>query len=129
MESRYALKNTFYISGDITEDPEHPKIVWPSDATCPLCRPHPWNPIVNQRNVMINVEGQIWNIAAVADYLISVYSNEHIIKNMQQRNVVRPGGVVVSHTSNNSPHHINQNKQLTSQGMCNCHVAKIPCTY
>ena len=129
MESRNALKNTFYISGDITEDPEHPKIVWPSDATCPLCRPHPWNPIVNQRNVMINVEGQIWNIAAVADYLISVYSNEHIIKNMQQRNVVRPGGGEVSHTSNNSPHHIKQSKQLTLKGICKCYVAKIPCTY
>ena len=122
MESRNALKNTFYISGDITEDPEHPKIVWPSDTTCPLCRPHPWNPIVNQRNVMINVEGQIWNIAAVADYLISVYSNEHIIKNMQQKNAVRGE---VSHILNNRPHHINQNKQLTSQGMCKCHVAKI----
>ena len=77
---------------------------------------------------MINVEGQIWNIAAVADYLISVYSNEHIIKNMQQRNAVRPGVGEVSHTSNNSPHHIKQSKQLTSQGMCKCYVAKIPCT-
>ena len=100
--------------------------MWPSDTTCPLCRPHPWNPIVNQRNVMINVEGQIWNIAAVADYLISVYSNDHIIKNMQQKNAVRGE---VSHTSNNSSHHINPNKQLISQGMCKCHVAKIHCIY
>ena len=66
---------------------------------------------------MINVEGQIWNIAAVADYLISVYSNEHIIKNMQQRNVVRPEGLVVSHTSNNSSHHMNQYKPLSSKGI------------
>ena len=100
--------------------------MWPSDTTCPLCRPHPWNPIVNQRNVMINVEGQIWNIAAVADYLISVYSNDHIIKNMQQKNAVRGE---ISHTSNNSSHHINPNKQLISQGMCKCHVAKIHSIY
>ena len=100
--------------------------MWPSDTTCPLCRPHPWNPIVNQRNVMINVEGQIWNIAAVADYLISVYSNDHIMKNMQQKNAVRGE---VSLTSNNRSHHINPNKQLTSQGMCKCHVAKIHCIY
>ena len=100
--------------------------MWPSDTTCPLCRPHPWNPIVNKRHVMINVEGQIWNIAAVADYLISVYSSDHIIKNMQQKNAVRGE---VSLTSNNTSHHITPNKQLTSQGMCKCHVAKIHSIY
>ena len=26
-----------YYIGDLTEDPEHPKIFWPSDRLCPKC--------------------------------------------------------------------------------------------
>ena len=65
---------------------------------------------------MINVEGQIWNIAAVADYLIIVYSNDHIMKNIQKKNVGSPQFGELSQASNNSLHHVNQNRKLIARG-------------
>ena len=74
-------------SGDLTEDPEHPKILWPSDINCPECRPHPWNVMSNQRSMMVTIEGKLWNKAAIANYLVNVYSNDNIIKNIPQRSI------------------------------------------
>lgn len=50
------------LAGDITEDPEHPKIQFPSAARCPECR---------------QARGA-WNLPAVYQYLQTVYSSNSI---------------------------------------------------
>ena len=83
----YYKRLIFINSGDLTEDPEHPKILWPSDTNCPECRPHPWNVMSSQRNMMVTIEGKLWNKAATANYLLNVYSNNNIINNIPQRTI------------------------------------------
>ena len=70
-----------FILGDLTEDPQHPKSLWPSVSRCPECRPNPWTVLSNQRNMMITFEGQLWNIEATANYLMKVYGNDNIVRN------------------------------------------------
>ncbi|XP_030039866.1 sulfhydryl oxidase 1 isoform X2 [Manduca sexta] len=50
------------LAGDITEDPEHPKIQFPSATRCPECR----------------LPRGAWNLPAVYQYLQSVYSAGNI---------------------------------------------------
>ncbi|CAH2035309.1 unnamed protein product, partial [Iphiclides podalirius] len=50
------------LAGDVTEDPEHPKIQFPSVAKCPECR---------------LVRGA-WNLPAVYQYLQKVYGSGNI---------------------------------------------------
>lgn len=50
------------LSGDLTEDPEHVKIQFPSHNTCPLCR---------------NKDGS-WNVDEVMNHLNQVYGEQNI---------------------------------------------------
>ena len=65
--------------GDITEDPSHPKSLWPSDISCPECRPHPWNIVSSQLNMMQTVDGVLWNLEATSNYLMNLYANDKIV--------------------------------------------------
>lgn len=59
------------LHGDVSEDPQHPKIQFPSSADCPQCpsaqnatsEPYPG-----------------WNMSAVALYLVHLYGKDHIIQ-------------------------------------------------
>lgn len=50
-------------SGDLTEDPEHPKIFWPSEENCPKC--YSWK---NERSLDVDaglallIKGMIYNL-------------------------------------------------------------------
>ena len=70
---------TFFASGDLTEDPNHPKSIWPSDILCPECRPHPWNVLSSQRNMMKTIDGILWNYEATSNYLMKLYANDKIV--------------------------------------------------
>ena len=72
--------NDHFTLGDLTEDPQHPKSSWPSVSKCPECRPNPWTVLLNQRNMMITIEGQMWNIEATANYMMKVYGNDNIVR-------------------------------------------------
>lgn len=50
------------LAGDVTEDPEHPKIQFPSTTKCPECR----------------LSRGAWNLPAVYEYLQKVYSANNI---------------------------------------------------
>ena len=65
----------------MTEDPSHPKSLWPSDISCPECRPHPWNIISSQRNMMQTIDGVLWNNEATSNYLMNLYANDKIVGN------------------------------------------------
>jgi len=69
------------LAGDITEDPSHPKSLWPSDISCPECRPHPWNIVSSQLNMMQTVDGVLWNYEATSNYLMNLYANDKIVGN------------------------------------------------
>jgi len=64
------------LSGDPTEDPQVPKIRWPSQDNCPACRR---NGFGNRWSPMLRVNGELWNQDAVLDYLRKVYSADSII--------------------------------------------------
>eukprot|EP00094_Tigriopus_californicus_P008492 TCALIF_08184-PA protein Name:"Similar to QSOX2 Sulfhydryl oxidase 2 (Homo sapiens)" AED:0.12 eAED:0.12 QI:296/0.8/0.83/1/1/0.83/6/0/505 len=64
------------LAGDLTEDPAHPKIEWPSPALCPDCRAPPVSP-----SNEVGQGGTLWNLDKTADYLIKVYREENIIPN------------------------------------------------
>eukprot|EP00095_Tigriopus_kingsejongensis_P002549 maker-scaffold309_size213625-snap-gene-0.17 protein:Tk02549 transcript:maker-scaffold309_size213625-snap-gene-0.17-mRNA-1 annotation:"sulfhydryl oxidase 2" len=66
------------LKGDLTEDPVHPKIIWPSPALCPECRvpergsaPPGW---------LLTIDGTLWNLAKTAEYLVQVYRAENIVE-------------------------------------------------
>lgn len=50
------------LAGDVTEDPEHPKIQFPSVSKCPECR---------------SARGA-WNLPSVYQYLLNMYKKENI---------------------------------------------------
>jgi len=58
------------LSGDITEDPQYPKIQWPSDQNCPNCK-------YEQFGFMGRKE-QYWNLNVVKDYIKNVYDEENL---------------------------------------------------
>ncbi|XP_062552820.1 sulfhydryl oxidase 1 [Armigeres subalbatus] len=66
------------LSGDATEDSDHPKIQFPSDKMCPECR----KPILtnhhNHRQYTLQ-DGNEWNVLEVLRYLKRIYSfdNRH----------------------------------------------------
>ena len=67
--------STFF-PDDLTEDPEHPKITWPSAENCPLCRAQPYGQVE-----AIPVQGELWNVRETAAYLIKVYRKENVVPN------------------------------------------------
>ena len=67
----------------MTEDPSHPKIVWPSPSNCPECRggsvDYSDTPVSAATPVPIG--GHLWNVEATAAYIIRVYREENIVPN------------------------------------------------
>jgi len=55
------------LSGDITEDPKHPKIQFPSRAMCPRCR------------IEENGNEIVWDKAIVLRFLLHFYGKEYIV--------------------------------------------------
>ena len=51
-----------HLRGDITEDPNHPKVQFPVPASCPACR-----------------RGTSWNETAVLQYLVEYYGAANIV--------------------------------------------------
>lgn len=62
------------LAGDVTEDPEHPKIQFPSVAKCPECR----------------LARGAWNLPAVYMYLQNVYGSSNIQSMRRARSSVAP---------------------------------------
>lgn len=69
---RVCLLMLFSISaGDLSEDPNFPKIQWPSPEMCPLCH-----------SVRDNGEHR-WNLDQVLAFLLSYYSPSNILTGTQ----------------------------------------------
>jgi hypothetical protein len=79
------------LKGDPTEDPAHPKKVWPTTENCPLCRVAAAE-AREKREAMEDVEvvidgstfeasGVVWNVEAVAEYLEKVYGAGNVVDN------------------------------------------------
>ena len=100
----------FQFPGDITEDPSHPKSLWPSDISCPECRPHPWNIVSSQLNMMQTVDGVLWNLEATSNYLMNLYANDKIVGNTMTRQNEQNVDIV----QNDSPQ-IQPSTQIISQ--------------
>ncbi|XP_055533610.1 sulfhydryl oxidase 1 [Wyeomyia smithii] len=64
------------LSGDITEDPDHPKIQFPSVDACPECRKQKLTNHHNHRQYTIDDE-QEWNLIEVLRFLKRVYAVEN----------------------------------------------------
>uniref|UniRef100_A0A2A4JRH9 Sulfhydryl oxidase n=1 Tax=Heliothis virescens TaxID=7102 RepID=A0A2A4JRH9_HELVI len=62
------------LAGDVTEDPEHPKIQFPSANRCPECR----------------LTRGAWNLPAVYQYLQNVYGSSSIQSTRRARSSVAP---------------------------------------
>lgn len=66
-----------YFTGDVTEDPQHPKIVWPSEADCPNCRIDlPFSLSADPQIAF--VDGQWWNLTALVGHNVHVYGTERL---------------------------------------------------
>ena len=69
---------TWYFPDDPTEDPTHPKIVWPSELNCPKCRSD--RPDLSYSNPQIAfVHGQLWNLTALVAHHHRVYGADQLI--------------------------------------------------
>jgi len=65
------------LKGDVTEDPAHPKDLWPSRRDCPECRPlDPWNVPAYRQHHLKSFQQQIWNMDETSKYLKRVYGEE-----------------------------------------------------
>lgn len=67
-------------TGDATEDPEHPKIIWPSVENCPNCRGDEFT-FEPFQTYSTAVQGQMWYVDRVADYLVKVYGKANVVPN------------------------------------------------
>ena len=67
------------LAGDNTEDPEKPKIQWPSPQNCPTCKlsRNRWGRSLNE-----NSDG--WNMHEVLQYVKKVYGSNNIIDNLKK---------------------------------------------
>merc|ERR1719362_2852899 len=65
------------LKGDPTEDPQHPKIIWPSTTDCPDCRTDRMD-LFNLDPQIAFVEGQLWNLTRLVEYSIKVYGTEQL---------------------------------------------------
>ena len=65
------ILNVLCYKGDLTEDPDHPKLFWPSDQNCPRC--YNWK---SKRSISVDVglavliEGMV---QLVYKYYISIF--------------------------------------------------------
>ena len=64
---------------DSTEDPAHPKIVWPSDSDCPDCRSDRQELYGFDPQIAF-VEGQLWNLTVLVDHHIKVYGGDQLVR-------------------------------------------------
>ena len=83
----------FTLAGDPTEDPQHPKIIWPSTTDCPDCRTDRMD-LFNLDPQIAFVEGQLWNLTRLVEYSIKVYGTDQL--------AVRPMVVPTSAATANS---------------------------
>ena len=68
----------------------------------------------SQRNMMVTIEGKLWNKVATANYLLNVYSNGNIVNNIPQRSIygienfnVQEGQRFSNYTVRNNQHSMN----------------------
>ena len=66
------------VSGEESEDPQHPKIVWPAAADCPNCRTDRRDLLSLDPQIAF-VEGQLWNLTALVAHNIKVYGVENLV--------------------------------------------------
>merc|ERR1719225_212406 len=66
------------LKGDPTEDPQHPKIIWPSTTDCPNCRTDRMD-LFNLDPQIAFVEGQLWNITSLVEHSIKVYGADLLV--------------------------------------------------
>ena len=69
----------FFIPGDSTEDPEHPKIIWPSSGDCPKCRSDRRDLYTLDPQIAF-VENQLWNLTALVNHHVKVYGREQLVQ-------------------------------------------------
>ncbi|XP_053685142.1 sulfhydryl oxidase 1 [Sabethes cyaneus] len=78
------------LSGDITEDPDHPKIQFPMVEACPECRKHKLTNHHNHQQYTLGDE-QEWNLIEVLRFLKRVYGVENRNQlGLQAPNVLPP---------------------------------------
>ena len=66
-----------YFLGDATEDPSHPKIVWPTPSDCPECRSDRTD-LLNFDPQIAFVQGTLWNLTNLVEHNIKVYAGQHL---------------------------------------------------
>ena len=66
-----------YFLGDATEDPSHPKIVWPTPSDCPECRSDRTD-LLNFDLQIAFVQGTLWNLTNLVEHNIKVYAGQHL---------------------------------------------------
>ena len=83
-----------YTLGDLTEDPDHPKIIWPSVENCPECRSQQQQFRSSpSEDPGIPVLGEVWDVSKTAAYLTKVYRKENVVpNNVKMTDRVRGGG-------------------------------------
>ena len=66
------------LAGDPTEDPTRPKIQWPSQENCPMCRADE-----NSGTNLLNLDGEFWDQKQVLSYIKKVYKKTNLINNLE----------------------------------------------
>ena len=70
-------------AGDPTEDPQHPKIIWPSATDCPNCRTDRMD-LFNLDPQIAFVEGQLWNLTMLVQHNIKVYGTDQLVSTIRR---------------------------------------------
>jgi thiol oxidase len=72
-------KANLRLKGDVSEDPAHPKIQFPSVTACPRCH----------SGGTVQAGGVWWNENEVLNYLKEFYGSDHVIRDVIQSNFSR----------------------------------------
>ena len=70
--------NRVLLIGDATEDPSHPKVVWPAPSECPTCRSQRTSRSSNFDPQIAFVQGTLWNLTNLVEHNIKVYAGQHL---------------------------------------------------
>ena len=70
--------NRVLLIGDATEDPSHPKVVWPAPSECPTCRSQRTSSSSNFDPQIAFVQGTLWNLTNLVEHNIKVYAGQHL---------------------------------------------------
>ena len=63
--------------GDATEDPSHPKMVWPAPSECRQCRSERTDLLILDPQIAF-VQGTLWNLTNLVEHNIKVYAGQHL---------------------------------------------------